>query len=107
MAGLNGGITSLYGQQLSIQANGGGGGGSNDAPGKLFMSLRLYTSMLPCHLTQVYSAIVFSATRILDGKNGGSGGGAGTNSSAALGGQSELLGDGLGSSGGTASSAGA
>ena len=38
MAGLNGGITSLYGQQLSIQANGGGGGGSNDAPGKLFMS---------------------------------------------------------------------
>ena len=38
MAGLNGGITSLYGQQLSIQANGGGGGGSNNAPGKLFMS---------------------------------------------------------------------
>ena len=66
------------------------------------MSLRLYTSMLPCHLTQVCS----SATWILDGKNGGSGGGAGT-SSAALGGQSELLGAGLGSSGGTSSSAGA
>ena len=68
-----------------------------------FMSLRLYTTMLPCHLTQVCS----SATWILDGKNGGSGGGAGTNSSAALGGQSELLGGGLGSSGGTSSSAGA
>ena len=67
-----------------------------------FMSLRLYTSMLPCHLTQVCS----SATWILDGKNGGSGGGAGT-SSAASGGQSELLGAGLGSSGGTSSSAGA
>ena len=66
------------------------------------MSLRLYTSMLPCHLTQVCS----SATWILDGKNGGSGGGAST-SSAASGGQSEVLGSGLGSPGGTATSAGA
>ena len=70
------------------------------------MSLRLHTTMSPCHLTQVYSDIILSATRILDGKNGGSGGGAGT-SSAASGGQSEVLGDGLGSSGGTSSSAGA
>ena len=66
------------------------------------MSLRLHTTMSPCHLTQVCS----SATWILDGKNGGSGGGAGT-SSAASGGQSEVLGSGLGSSGGTATSAGA
>ena len=68
IAGLNGGITSLYGQQLSIQANGGGGGGSNNAPGKRYSCLKhhmfliLYTSVLPCHLTQVCSAIVLSAT---------------------------------------------
>ena len=68
----------------------------------VFEIVRLYTTMLPCNLTQVCSA----TTRILDGKNGGSGGGAGT-SSAASGGQSEVLGDGLGSSGGTSSSAGA
>ena len=53
-----------------------------------------------------HTSLFFCYLDSLDGKNGGSGGGAGT-SSAASGGQSELLGAGLGSSGGTSSSAGA
>ena len=72
----------------------------------LLVSNACLTHVFESGLSSHTQVLLLSATRIVDGKNGGSGGGAGT-SSAALGGQSELLGDGLGSSGGTSSSAGA